>query len=85
MNDFVGKAVVSGKGTDLVLEVGPDGARSYPLRHFDRDLFLTFPDAEMPDRPSGVSFAIGPDGKASALTIEFLDENNLGTLRRVGE
>ncbi len=82
-NDFVGKAVVSAKGTDLVLELGPDGARSYPLQHFDRDIFLTFPDAEMPDRPSGVSFAIGPDGKAAAMTIESLDENKLGTLRRV--
>ncbi|BCH27494.1 serine hydrolase [Mesorhizobium sp. L-8-3] len=84
-NEFVGDAVVSGEGNSLVLKVGPDGARSYSLQHFDRDIFLTFPDAEMPDRPSGVSFAIGPDGKASAMTIEFLDENNLGVLRRAGD
>lgn len=84
-NEFVGDVVVSGAGNGLVIQVGPGGARSYSLRHFDRDLFLAFPDAEMPDRPSGVSFAIGPDGKASAITIEFLDENNLGTLRRVGD
>ena len=58
--------------------------RSYPLQHFGRDLFLTFPDAEMPDRPSAVSFVIGPDGKGAAMTIEFLDGNNLGTLRRMG-
>ncbi|BCH35451.1 serine hydrolase [Mesorhizobium sp. L-8-10] len=84
-NEFVGDAVVSGAGNGLVLKVGPDGARSYSLQHFDRDIFLTFPDEEMPDRPSGVSFAIGPDGKASAMTIEFLDENSLGVLRRAGD
>ena len=65
--------------------VGPAGARSYSLAHYDGDLFLTFPDAETPDRPTGVSFVVGPDGKASAMTIGFLDENHLGTLRRVGD
>ena len=84
-NDFIGDAVVSGAGDALVLKVGPSGARSYSLKHFDGDLFLTFPDAETPDRPSAVGFIIGPDGKASAMTIEFLDDNNLGTLRRVGD
>jgi hypothetical protein len=66
MNDFIGDAVVSSEGEVLVLKVGPDGARSYPLQHFDRDLFLAFPDAETPDRPSAVSFVVGPDGKGSA-------------------
>ncbi|TIX95279.1 MAG: serine hydrolase, partial [Mesorhizobium sp.] len=80
-NDFIGDAVVSSAGDALVLKVGPAGARSYSLKHFDGDLFLTFPDAETPDRPSGVGFDIGPDGKASAMTVEFLDDNNLGTLR----
>ncbi|MGX5827903.1 serine hydrolase [Mesorhizobium sp. 43Arga] len=84
-NDFFGDAVVASAGDGLVLKVGPAGARSYSLAHFDGDLFLTFPDAETPDRPTGVSFAVGPDGKASAMTIGFLDDNHLGTLRRVGD
>ncbi|PZV39594.1 serine hydrolase [Mesorhizobium kowhaii] len=84
-NDFIGDAVVSKAGDDLVLRAGPAGARSYSLTHFDGDLFLTFPDAETPDRPSGVSFVVGPDGKASAVTIGFLDDNHLGTLQRVGD
>nr|WP_210328853.1 serine hydrolase [Mesorhizobium amorphae] len=84
-NDFIGDAVVSSAGDGLVLKVGPAGGRSYSLTHFDGDLFLTFPDAETPDRPTGVSFVVGPDGKASAMTIEFLDDNHLGTLRRVGD
>jgi CubicO group peptidase (beta-lactamase class C family) len=84
-NDFIGEAVVASAGDGLVLQVGPGGARSYSLTHFDGDLFLTFPDAETPDRPTGVSFAVGPDGKASAMTIGFLDDNHLGTLRRVAD
>ncbi|MDX8502042.1 serine hydrolase [Mesorhizobium sp. VK4C] len=84
-NDFIGDAAVSSAGDGLVLKLGPSGARSYSLTHFDGDLFLTFPDAETPDRPAGVSFVVGPDGKALAMTIEFLDDNHLGTLRRVGD
>lgn len=84
-NDFIGDAVVSSEGDGLVLKVGPGGARSYSLEHFDRDMFLTYPDAETPDAPSAVSFVLGPDGKASAVTIEFLDGNHLGTLTRVGD
>ncbi|WFP75036.1 serine hydrolase [Mesorhizobium sp. WSM4906] len=84
-NDFIGDAVVSGTGDGLVLKLGPAGARSYVLRHYEGDLFLTYPDAETPDRPAGVSFVVGADGKASAITIDFLDDNRLGTLPRVGE
>ena len=52
-NDFIGDAVVSGEGDGLVLKVGPGGARSYSLEHFDRDMFLTYPDAETPDSALG--------------------------------
>lgn len=36
----------------------------------------------MPDRPSAVRFAIGPDGRAETIRIESLDANALGTLAR---
>jgi CubicO group peptidase (beta-lactamase class C family) len=84
-NDFVGEAVVAAAGDGLVLKLGPDGARSYPLSHFDRDMFLSFPSPELPDMPSAVSFVIGADGTASTITIEALDGNGLGTLRRTRE
>ena len=84
-NDFAGEAMVSVNGNDLVLKVGPDGAHSYTLKHFDRDIFLTYPDEEMPDTPSAVKFDVGPDGKAVAVTIGFLDGNRLGTLSRIGD
>jgi CubicO group peptidase (beta-lactamase class C family) len=83
-NAYVGDAFVVVENGGLMLEVGPNRARSYPLRHFDRDLFLYFPDRETPDRPSALSFAIGPDGKAARMTAESLNGLGLGVLERVG-
>ncbi|WP_457107940.1 serine hydrolase [Methylobacterium sp. P5_C11] len=81
-NAYVGDAVVTEADGVLTLTLGPDGARRYPLRHFDRDLFLSFPDAETPGRPSAIRFAIGRDGRAAAMTVDALDANGLGTLAR---
>jgi len=84
-NDYIGEAVVSAVGDALTLAVGPGGVHVYPLHHFDRDLFLSYPSAETPDVPSAVRFTIGPDGKAMDVTIDSLDEVGLGTLKRVSE
>jgi hypothetical protein len=82
-NAYVGDADVSAQGDLLTLSVGPQGARSYPLRYFDRDLFLHFPDRETPDKPYAARFSIGSDAKASQVKIESLDDVGLGTLERV--
>jgi CubicO group peptidase (beta-lactamase class C family) len=82
-NAFAGDAVVANENGNLILKIGPARIGAYIMRHFDRDLFLTYPDAEMPDKPSAVRFSIGPDGRASAINIEMLDGNGLGTLQRV--
>ncbi|MFK8252250.1 serine hydrolase [Ancylobacter terrae] len=81
-NDYVGPGAVAREGGALVLKLGPGGRKAYPLTHFDRDLFLIYPSPEMPDMPSAVRFAIGPDGRAGAITIEELNGNGLGTLAR---
>lgn len=81
-NDYVGDAFVEAEGEQLVLVVGPDGKTRLPMTHFDRDMFTYFPDHEMPDRPSLISFTLSHDGRAAAITIESLDANNLGTLGR---
>ena len=74
--------MVSQRDGGLTITVGPSGARSYALHHFDRDLFLYYPDAETPDKPSAAHFAIGPNACASAVQLESLDELGLGTLKR---
>lgn len=81
-NAYVGEAVVTSEDDTLTLTLGPDGARNYPLQHFDRDIFLAFPSPEMPDTPSAIRFAVGPAGRAEAVTIEFLDDSGLGRLAR---
>jgi len=81
-NDYVGAATVTADGEHLVLKVGPDGKTVYPMTHFDRDLFLIYPNPEMADMPSPVSFSIGPDGKAAAMTIDNLNASGLGVLSR---
>jgi CubicO group peptidase (beta-lactamase class C family) len=82
-NAYAGEAVVSGDDAGLTLTLGPGGARTYPMRHFDRDLFTYFASPEMPDMPSAIRFAIGPDGRAETITVEPLNDSGLGTLTRV--
>ena len=65
-NAYAGEAVVAAEGGGLVLRLGPEGKTVFPLTHFDRDIFLYVADAEMPDVPSSLRFAIGPDGRAAS-------------------
>ena len=81
-NDYVGEATVTADGETLTVRLGPDGVTAWPLTHFDRDIFLYHDAPEMPDMPSAARFAVGPDGRATALTLESLDSNGLGTLTR---
>jgi hypothetical protein len=83
-NDFVGEATIANSEIGLVLSLGPGGKTAFSLKHYDRDLFLYYPDAEMPDKPSAVTFTLGPDGKSTSMTIESMNANALGTLSRVG-
>lgn len=82
-NDYVGEAKITDSGGALYLHLGPAGRR-FPLVHFNRDVFVYSPMQEAPKARMGVSFLIGPDGKASEVTIEDLNEYGLGRLTRVG-
>jgi CubicO group peptidase (beta-lactamase class C family) len=81
-NDYVGAAKVTESGGSLLLHLGPAG-RQFPLAHFNRDVFVYAPMTEAPKARMGVSFLIGPGGKASEVTIEDLDEYGMGRLTRV--
>ena len=81
-NDYVGDAKVVETGGSLALHLGPAGKR-FPLTHFNRDVFVYNPVAEAPKARMGVSFLIGPDGKAAEVTIEDLNEYGLGRLTRI--
>jgi len=72
-------------GGGLVLAVGPDGARSFTLTHFDRDVFAYRPYDETPDLPVAATFAIGPDQRATHLTLDDLNDHGQGVLARVSQ
>jgi CubicO group peptidase (beta-lactamase class C family) len=81
-DDFVGDAVVAEENGKLVLKLGPK-PRAFSLTHFDRDTFTYQPEGEMSGGPGGVTFRIGPDRIADAVTIENLNVHGSGTLARV--
>jgi hypothetical protein len=81
-NAYLGRAVIADDHGALILRLGPQGQIAFPLTHYDRDLFISSSD-EGAEVPSAVSFRIGPDRKASQVTIEALDDLGLGTLTRV--
>ncbi|CAN5343855.1 serine hydrolase [soil metagenome] len=89
-NDYFGDAIVEIENDGLVLRLGPEQT-AYPMRHFDRDLFLYLPIdgspshrlGESPYSESAVTFSIGADGQATSVVIENLDLNHQGTFTRV--
>jgi CubicO group peptidase (beta-lactamase class C family) len=81
-NAYLGTATVTERQGTLWLALGPKQQAEFPLRHFDRDLFVYTPSPEIPDAPAGVTFRIGPDGSADQVTIEDLDDLGLGVLAR---
>lgn len=83
-NSYVGDVRVVETGGLLALLLGPAGKR-FPLKHFNRDLFLYAPFAESPGLMVAVTFLVGPDGKAAQITLENLDSDGMGTLKRTGK
>jgi hypothetical protein len=83
-NAYLGTAFVVEGDDALTLKLGPDGARSFTLAHFDRDLFIYRPYDEMPDLAVAATFAIGPGKKALHLTLHDLNESGQGELARTG-
>lgn len=83
-NPYVGVATVTEEGGSLVLALGPDGAKRYPLRHFDRDTFVYSAAAELPGVMSSAVFAIGPGQKAATLVLDDFGAGD-PVLPRAGE
>ena len=78
-NDFYGTFEVVADGTGLAMVQGPARVTS-PLTHWDGDTFTFTPIPESPELRSPLTFTIGPDGVASAITIA---DPGFGTLQRV--
>ena len=81
-NEYFGDIRVSVKEGVLVLELGPQKT-SYPLNHYDRDVFTYQPKGETAGSLSGVFFQIGPDQKAASAVVEALNTHGQGTFIRL--
>jgi CubicO group peptidase (beta-lactamase class C family) len=81
-NAYVGNATVTEQDGALTLSLGPNGNATYILRHFQRDVFSYSPSPEMPDLLVPATFQIGPDGRASQVTLDSVNGVGLGTLAR---
>jgi hypothetical protein len=71
-NDFFGEISVSEQQGALAMIIGPR-KKSFPLQHYDRDTFTYQTEEENAVGLSGVTFTIGPDGKATEMTVENLN------------
>ena len=80
-NDFYGEITVVQAGGGLALRIGPKPFEA-PLVHYERDTFSWQPSGENATGRSGLTFAIGPDGRALAFTDEYLAYGGAGTLTR---
>ena len=81
-SDLYGTIEIGAVDGGLVLRLGPRHP-PFPLRHFDRDLFTYQPVGENAFGPSAVGFTLGPDRKATSVTIENLDLNGQGNFIRM--
>jgi CubicO group peptidase (beta-lactamase class C family) len=81
-NDYFGVIEVVENDGALHLRLGPK-KMSFPLRHWDRDVFIFQPTGESAGGLSGVIFSVGPERQANKLLIENLNADGQGTFSRV--
>ncbi len=80
-NEYFGPLDVVEQDGGLSLQLGPQRV-TFPLQHWDRDVFIYHPYAEQPEVVTPVMFVIGPDGKGRQVMIEDLDSVGQGTFTR---
>jgi CubicO group peptidase (beta-lactamase class C family)/pimeloyl-ACP methyl ester carboxylesterase len=80
-NDFFGEISIIEKDSGLAIVQGPKN-KTFPMKHYDRDIFTYETGGENAVGKSGVTFTIGPDGKATEVIIENLNVHGEGTFKR---
>jgi CubicO group peptidase (beta-lactamase class C family) len=82
-NDYYGEIEVVSQGGGLVLRLGPQKT-AYPLKHYDRDVFLYQPTGENAYGLSAVTFNVDASQRATSVEIEILaTKDQDGTFPRV--
>ena len=83
-NDYFGDISIVEKDSGLTIVEGP-GNKTFPMQHYDRDTFTYETEDENAVGRSGVTFTIGPDGKANQVVVENLNVHGEGTFKRANE
>ena len=80
-NDFFGEISIIEKDGGLAIVQGPKN-KTFPMRHYDRDTFTYETEGENAVGRSGITFTIGPDGKAVQVVAENLNVRGEGVFKR---
>src|SRR5438876_4537458 len=83
-NDFFGDISIIEKDGGLVIVQGPKN-KTFPMKHYDRDTFTYETEGENAVGRSGITFTVGPDGKAAQVVVENLNVRGEGTFKRADE
>jgi CubicO group peptidase (beta-lactamase class C family) len=81
-NNFFGDIEITGAANGLAIVEGPKKLL-FPLTHYNRDTFTYRTEGENAVNTAGVTFTIGPDGKAAAAVVENLHVRGEGVFKRV--
>ena len=81
-NDFFGEISIVEKEGGLAIIQGPK-KMTFAMKHYDRDTFTYETEGENAVGRSGITFTIGPDGKATQVLVENLNVRGEGTFKRV--
>ena len=80
-NNFFGDIQIIEEGNGLAIVEGPHKL-TFPLKHYDRDLFTYETEGENAVGVTGVTFTLGADGKATTVVVENLNLRGEGTFKR---
>jgi CubicO group peptidase (beta-lactamase class C family) len=81
-NDFFGEISIVEKEGGLAIIQGPK-KMTFAMKHYDRDTFTYETEGENAVGRSGITFTIGPDGKATQVLVENLNVRGEGAFKRV--
>lgn len=81
-NDYFGDVSVVETNGGLAIVQGPKN-KTFPMQHYDRDTFTYETGGENAVGRSGITFTIGPDGKAAQVVVENLNVRGEGTFKPV--
>jgi CubicO group peptidase (beta-lactamase class C family) len=83
-NDYFGDISIIEKQGGLAIEQGPK-KKIFAMKHYDRDTFTYETEGENAVGRSGITFTIGPDGKAAQVVVENLNVRDEGVFKRVAD